>query len=274
MGEVIMLRLNYLPWYLLLAAVLVTGGILIPQHLWEPESPLEHWNRYYVWLGPTPGLPDRRPAEDGGVVFILPASPEWVTKTAEALHCREITPEPQHLLLLQSVAPGSGFRRCHRLKAPLDWLTSNAESGYDVQDMLLAELQDGNALLYLLLNDSPQYGGRLCIPPRFDREEKPVSAAHTTATALSLTGFGGLLILLPPLALPLFRAFRLRRPLHYILWFSSSPLVILLFLACLCLSYRPSMGLYFTSLLGILFIPIDLLIMAALLPLGKRICAK
>ncbi len=268
-----MLRLNYLPWYLLLAAVLVTGGILIPQHLWEPKSPLEHWNRYYVWLGQAPGLPDCRPAEDGGVVFILPASTEWVTKTAEALHCREITPEPQQHRLLQSVAPGSGFGRCHRLKAPLDWLTSNAESGYDVQDMLLAELQDGNALLYLRLNDSPQYG-RSCIPPRFDREEKPVSAAHNIATTLSLIGFGGLLILLPPLTLPLFRAFRLNRPLHYILWFSSSPLVILLFTGCLCLSYGANPGLYFTSLLTILFIPIDLLIMAALLPLGKRICAE
>jgi len=97
---------------------------------------------------------------------------------------------------------------------------------------------------------------------------------HATATALSLIGFGGLLILLPPLALPLFRAFRLRRPLHYILWFSSSPLVILLFLGYLCLSYGAHPWLYFTFILSILFIPIDLLIMAALLPLGKRICGE
>ena len=267
------MRLNYLPWYLLLAAVLVTVGILIPQRLLEPENAPEHWNRYYVWLGPAPGLPSRHYPEDGGLVFTLPASQEWVTKTAEALHCREITPEPQHRQLLHSVAPDSSFRRCYRLDTPMDWLSSSAESGYDVQDILVAELQDGHALLYLLLNDSPQYG-RLCLPPRFDRADAPVSAAHGTATTLFLIGFAGLLILLPPLTLPLFRAFRLSRPLHYILWFSSSPLVILLFMGSLCLISKPSPGLYFSSLLSLLFIPIDLLLMAALLPLGERICEQ
>lgn len=268
-----MLRLHYLPWYLLLVALLLTGAWGVPLQVDKNLSPLQRWMQFSPWLGPAPSVPDCLRLNHQQFIFTLGTTSDWVDSTAEAFDCHPQKPSTEQRKLLNQAASGQELRRVFCPEKPLTMLRADSESGYEIQDMLIAETTGGMTLLYMRLKDAPPHSSRVLLP-RFRHLHPTLTQAEKIALIVSPLCWLCILTILPPATLLLFRAFRFTSLRQKLLWYSSGPFGIFVFGLWITLGMWPSTGAWVCLIVTLLSLLPVLLLMAALRPLGEHICGK
>lgn len=85
---------------------------------------------------------------------------------------------PRAKRLLNHTLPGQELLRAFRPEKSLTMLRSDSESGYAIQDMMIAETTKGKTLLYMQLSDAPPHSSYVLLPrfrhlhPTLTRAEK------------------------------------------------------------------------------------------------------
>ena len=266
-----MIRLHYLPWYLLLVALLLTGAWGVPLHVDKTLSPMQRWAELSPWLGPAPSVPACRWLNFQRFIFTLETSAEWIDSTAEAFACSHAEPTPEQSELLNRALPGQELLRVFCPERPLTMLRGNSESGYSVQDMLIAETTQGKTLLYMQLSDAPPHSSYVLLP-RFRHLHPTLTRAENIALIISPLCWLCMLTILPPATLLLFRSFRFASLRQRLMWYGSGPCGIFVFGLWVTLSMWPSTGAWVCLIVTLLSVLPAILLMAALRPIARRIC--
>ncbi len=266
-----MMRLHYLAWYLLLVALLLTGSWGVPLHVDKTLSPVQRWAELSPWLGPAPSVPSCHWLNCQQFIFTLETSTEWIDTTAEAFACSPAEPTPEQRELLNHTLPEQELLRVFRPEKSLTMLRSDSESGYAIQDMMIAETTKGKTLLYMQLSDAPPHSSYVLLP-RFRHLYPTLTRAEEIALIVSSLCWLCLLTILPPATLLLFRTFRFTSLRQRLMWYSSGPCGILVFGLWATLSMWPATDAWICLLVTLLSLLPALLLMAALRPLGERVC--
>lgn len=268
-----MLRLHYLTRYIMLVALLLTGAWGVQFYVDKTLSPMQRWAEFSPWLGPAPSVPACHRLGYLHFIFTFDTTSEWIDATAEAFECSPAEPTPEQRELLNPAVPEQQWQRVFKPEKPLTMLRGNSESGYAIEDMLIAETTEGRGLLYLQLRETPPHSG--CVmPPRFRDLHATMTRGQEIALVISFFSWLGILLLLPPATLLLFRAFRFAGLRQRLLWYGSSPLIILLFGIYTAINMGPSIGAWVCLALTLLALLPAFFFMVCLRSAAECICRE
>ena len=223
-------RITYTVCYVLMFLCLVAFPFIMKAT--EEWTPRQQWSLFQSWIGP---VPEQLQAEEwtresddrSGIIFTFRADDAWREKLihhfALADKDRGATPLPAHWE--SQISPTqpklTAYTKLMR--------SSSGEYGFEVQDMTLAQLNEGRTLLAFRHKSENDFHGRMVVPPAYPHAEaEPTPTWRSVLWGIALVAF----TLLVPLGfLLLFPSFDLTRKRHMTYWFMTAaffPIIILI----------------------------------------------
>ena len=261
-------RITYTICYVLMFLCLVAFPFIMKAT--EEWTPRQQWSLFQSWIGPVPQQLQaeewRRESDDrAGIIFTFRADDAWreqiIHHFALADKDRGAAPLPAHWEA--QISPTQP-----KLTAYTKLMISGSgDSGFEVQDMTLAQLSDGRTLLAFRHKSENDFHERMVVPTAYPRAEpEPTPTWRSVLWCIALIAFS----LLAPLGfLLLFPSFTLQSTLHRVIWYAA------IFVPQLLLFIGAHLVIHAPSIIGafILFFfitPLMLLGARSLLPLALR----
>ena len=266
-------RITYTVCYVLMMLCLVAFPFIMKAT--EEWTPRQQWSLFQSWIGPVPQQLQaeewRRESDDrAGIIFTFRADDDWREQIVHhfALADKDCGAAPLPAHWEAQISPTQP-----KLTAYTKLMISDdGDSGFEVQDMTLAQLSDGRTLLAFRHKSENDFHGRMVVPPAYPRAEaEPTPTWRFVLWCIALIAFS----LLTPLGfLLLFPRFNLNCRRHVVYWFTTAALFPLIPGLLMCLSYGHYMALFALLMGSIVIIPLQLAGAGLLLPLVRMIAFR
>ena len=266
-------RITYTICYVLMFLCLVAFPFIMKAT--EEWTTRQQWSLFQSWIGPVPQQLQaeewRRESDDrAGIIFTFRADDDWreqiIHHFALADKDRGAAPLPAHWE--SQISPTQP-----KLTAYTKLMISDdGDSGFEVQDMTLAQLSDGRTLLAFRHKSENDFHGRMVVPPAYPHAEaEPTPTWRTVLWGTALVAFS---LLVPLGFLLLFPCFNLNCKRHVVCWFTTAAIFPLIPWFLMCMHHGHYMALFVFLLSSIVVIPLQLAGAGLLLPLVRIIAFR